>query len=233
MKQTTSTGRRYNPMLPYVLPFALYLLLTQIPLQFPACYPVLYALCVGLVGAATLYLLRGRALFAIHPRVLPGILFGIVGILLWIGLCSLQLEATLTAGLPEWLQPQPRSAFNPFQEIASPVGQWSFIAFRILGIALLVPLVEEIFWRGFLLRWIISPDWQHVAVGRYSFKSFCWVVLLFTLAHPEWFAAAVYCSLLNLLLYWKKDLWNCIVAHSVSNLMLVFYVLATGAWHLW
>lgn len=233
MQQTAPATQQPVTMLPYVLPFALYLLLTQIPRQFPACYPWLYALCVTLVGLATITLLRGKRLVRFHGHILPGILVGIVGIVLWILLCNLQLEATIMNSLPGWLQPQPRAAFNPLQDISNPFGQWSFIAVRILGMAVLVPFAEEIFWRGFLLRWIISPNWQKLEIGSYSLKSFCWVVLLFTLAHPEWLAAIVYCSLLNLLLYWKRDLWNCIVAHGISNLILAIYVLATGTWQLW
>ncbi len=231
--QQTAPASTPLPSLPYIAPFALYLLLTQIPLKFPAHYPWLHGGCVLLVGLVTIGLLRGKGLVRIHGDILPGILCGIVGILLWILLCNLQLEALLMQHLPDWLQPESRAAFNPLAEIASPLGRWSFIAVRILGMAVLVPFAEELFWRGFLLRWIISPDWRQVSIGHYSLKSFVWVVLLFTLAHPEWLAAAVYCSLLNLLLYWKRDLWNCIVAHGVSNLLLAIYVLLTGAWQLW
>lgn len=233
MQQTAAATQKPISMRPYVIPFALYLLLTQIPLKFPACYPWLYALCVTVVGLATIYLLRGKGLVRYHGNILPGILVGSIGIFLWIVLCNLHLEAAIMSYFPDWMQPTPRAAFNPFQDIANPLGQWSFIATRILGMAVLVPFAEEIFWRGFLLRWVISPNWQQVEIGSYSVKSFCWVVLLFTLAHPEWFAAIVYCALLNLLLYWKRDLWNCIVAHGVSNLILAIYVLATGTWQLW
>jgi CAAX prenyl protease-like protein len=223
----------WQSALPWVLPFALYLILTQIPLRFPVHYPWLYTLCVLTVGAVTVGLLRGKGLLRCHRQVLAGIVFGLAGIAVWIFLADLNLERHLFAFLPEGLQPQPRAAFNPFREITPLTGQWSFIAIRLLGIAVLVPLAEELFWRGFLLRWIIAPDWQAVAPGRYSLKSFLWVTLLFTLAHPEWLAAAVYCMLMNLLIYWKKDLWNCIIAHSVSNFCLVIYVLATGTWGLW
>jgi hypothetical protein len=232
MEKTARTAR-WPIALPYLLPFALYLLLTQIPLQFPRHYPGLHSLVVLAVGAVTVGLLRGKGLVRCHRQVTAGIVFGLVGIALWIFLADLNLERHLLAWLPEGLQPQPRAAFNPFRDIAHPAAQWGFIAIRLLGIAVLVPLVEELFWRGFLLRWIISPDWQAVELGRYTFKSFLWVTLLFTLAHPEWLAAASYCMLLNLLLYWKKDLWNCIVAHGVSNLCLAIYVLATGTWSLW
>jgi CAAX prenyl protease-like protein len=223
----------WQSALPWVLPFALYLVLTQIPLRFPRHYPSLYTLCVLVAGFITVGLLRGRGLVRCHRQVLAGIVFGLAGIALWIFLADLDLERHLFSLLPESLRPQPRAAFNPFQEIAHPAARMGFMAVRLLGIAVLVPVAEELFWRGFLLRWIIAPDWQAVKLGRYSFKSFFWVTLLFTLAHPEWLAAAIYCMLMNLLIYWKKDLWNCIVAHGVSNLCLAIYVLATGTWKLW
>lgn len=232
MPQSTASQKSLAS-LPYILPFALYLLLTQIPPKFPEYYPLLHGSCVVLVGLITIGLIRGKGLIRFHGDILPGILFGIGGIILWIFLYELQLEAMLAKYLPDWLMPEARAAFNPCQDIASTVGRWSFIAIRILGMAVLVPFVEELFWRGFLLRWVISPKWQQVPIGSYSLKSFTWVVLLFTLAHPEWLAAAVWCSLINLLLYWKHDLWNCIVAHGVSNLLLVIYVLLTGTWQLW
>mgnify|MGYP002683041209 CR=1 FL=1 len=92
---------------------------------------------------------------------------------------------------------------------------------------------EEIFWRGFLLRWLTNAEWEKVPLGRFSGMSFLLVTLLFTLAHPEWLAAAVYCALLNGFIYWKQDLWSCVVAHGVSNLLLGLYVLTTEHWWLW
>lgn len=219
--------------LPYVLPFALYVLLTQIPLQFPDQYPWLYGASVLTVGAVTFRLLYRQGLIRCHSQVMSGVVFGLAGIVLWIFIADLHLEKYLLVYLPAGFQPSPRAAFNPFVEIVSPLGRWSFIAIRLLGIAVLVPLIEELFWRGFLLRWIAAENWQAEALGKFSLKSFLWVTLLFVLAHPEWLAAAVYCMLLNLLIYWKKDLWNCIVAHSVSNLVLAAYVMSTGNWDLW
>jgi CAAX prenyl protease-like protein len=220
-------------MLPYVLPFVLYLALTQLPGYYPDYYPQLYAAVVVVVGATTLWLLRSRGIVRPHFRVLTGVNVGVAGIVLWIALCRLNLEQTLAEFLPSFLRPSQRAGFNPFEKIASPLGCWAFIAIRLLGLAVLVPVVEELFWRGFLLRWLISADWQKVNLGQFSTLSFCGVTLLFTLVHPEWVAAAVYCALLNGLLYWKRDLWICIVAHGMSNLLLGIYIMTTGAWELW
>jgi uncharacterized protein len=216
----------------YVLPFVLYLAFTQVIAAYPDQYAWLYPAVVLLVGFVTLSLLRGRRLFRPHRDVLAGVIVGLIGIALWIGLCRLNLEQPAGVYFPSWLQPK-RAAFNPFHNIAEPVTRWAFIVARLAGLVILVPVVEELFWRGFLLRWLLSPDWEHEKLGQMSARSFAVVTLLFTLAHPEWIAAAVYCSLLNGLLYWKRDLWNCIVAHGVSNLVLGIYILSMGSWELW
>ena len=220
-------------MLAYVLPFALYLALTQIPSAFPRHYAWLYSAVVLAVGCVTVSLLRGRRLIRPHRRVILGLIVGLVGIAVWIGLSGLGFEQAVGAHLPTWLRPKPRAAFNPFESLGHPLALWGFIAVRLSGLVLLVPIVEELFWRGFLLRWLISPDWQQQELGQFTPGSFVGVTVLFALAHPEWLAAVVYCSLLNGLLYWKRDLWNCVVAHAVSNLVLGIYVLWAGAWELW
>ncbi|MCH5373600.1 MAG: CAAX prenyl protease-related protein, partial [Planctomycetes bacterium] len=219
--------------LPYVLPFGLYLVLTVLAARFPDVYPQAYSGAVVIVAVASLWLLRGRGIIVPHWRVGQSVLVGLVGIVLWIGLSSLQLESAIASHLPHWLRPSARAGFNPFESMSGPSGIWFFLAVRLVGLAVLTPLVEELFWRGFLLRWIISPDWQDVPLGRLTLRSFVIVTLLFTAAHPEWLAAAVYCALLNAWIYWKKNLWDCIVAHAVSNLALAVYVLSTGAWWLW
>jgi CAAX prenyl protease-like protein len=219
-------------MAAYVVPYALYIVGMQLLPSDPHLYAWAYPVMVLVIGAVTVGLLRGRQIFRPHRDVLAGVLVGLVGIALWIGLCKLDLEKHLTAHLPSWLQSN-RTAFNPFDKIAHPAGVWGFIAMRLIGLVLLVPVAEELFCRGFLMRWLISPDWEKQNLGEFTWPSFAGVTLLFTLAHPEWVAAAVYCSLLNGLMYWKRDLWNCIVAHGVSNLVLGIYILTTEEWQLW
>jgi CAAX prenyl protease-like protein len=217
----------------YVLPFLAYVLGAGVAASLPAVYPLAYAAVVALVTAATWYLLRGRQIFVPHWRVGEAIAVGLVGIALWIGLSDLGLEKILAQFLPEWLRPGSRPAYNPFEALTQPIMAWGFIGVRMIGLVILVPIAEELFWRGFLSRWLISAEWEAIPLGRFTGTSFALVALLFTAAHPEWLAAVVYCTLLNGLLWWKKDLWSCIVAHGVSNLALGFYILATGAWWLW
>ncbi len=79
------------------------------------------------------------------------------------------------------LRPGVRTAYNPFEELTQPWAIYTFIAFRMVGLSLLVPVAEEIFWRGFLARWLISEDWQDVKLGTYTPSSFWYVVGMFYL----------------------------------------------------
>ena len=199
-----------------------------------------YPLGYGVVASLTAFSLwrlwptdLRRSIMPIHFRIGWGVVFGLVGIIFWIILSHLHLERLLTSGLPAWLQVGERVSFNPLMEMNSPLTLSLFLIVRFVGIAALVPLVEELFWRCFLLRWTIDPEWQQIPLGTFTWPSCLTVTALFTLAHPEWFAAASYCLLINGLLYWKKDLWLCVVAHGVSNFALAVYVLITGHWFLW
>lgn len=218
----------------YVLPFALYLLGTNVVARFgDRWYPLTYSILVAIVLATTWWLLRHSKAIQPHWKVAPAVGVGLLGIVLWILLSKLHLEQMLGQYLPSFLRPEERVGYNPFSELSGDVRIWSFIAIRLVGIAVLVPIAEELFWRGFLLRWLIDPEWKKIPLGEYTLSSCMLVTLLFTLAHPEWLAAASYCLLINGLLYWKRDLWLCVVAHAVSNLALAIYVLSSGDWWLW
>ncbi len=217
----------------YVLPLVIYLLGTSVIGSTGLSYPVAYTGVVIVAGVVSAYLVGRNRPFPVHGRVGWGILFGLVGIGLWIWLCSLNLERHLDSILPKWLGRGERESFDPFGELSSLRAAWAFIGVRLLGLVVLVPIAEELFWRGFLARWLASDKWEDVPLGKFSPWSFAIVTLVFALAHPEWLAAAVYCMLLNGLLAWKKDLWQCVVAHATSNLVLAVYILTAGAWELW
>jgi CAAX prenyl protease-like protein len=225
------------PALPLIAPFVIYLVgsawLAKLPTNW---YWIGYA-CVATASLAVLLWLlspdRRNKLIQLHCRVGPGVATGVIGIALWIGISKLHLEQSVADFLPTWLQPGERVGFNPWDQLGGGLAIAAFLVVRISGIAIVVPLVEELFWRGFLLRWTIDPDWEKVPIGAFTWQSCLMVTALFTLAHPEWLAAATYCLLVNGLLYWKKDLWQCVVAHAISNLLLAFYVLATDNWWLW
>jgi CAAX prenyl protease-like protein len=216
-----------------VVPFAMYLLCTTAAAKAGENYPLGYGVAVLIVAAVCLVLLPGQGIIKPHARIFPAVGVGVVGICLWITISAAEFEATFAGYLPSMLAPTPRMAWNPFEQMSNPLAIGLFLAVRLFGLVILVPLVEELFWRGFLARWLIAPDWQRVPLGKFTPMSFAAVTVLFTLAHPEWFAAAAYCALLNGFLYYTRDLWSCIVAHGVSNFLLAVFVIFSGWWWLW
>jgi CAAX prenyl protease-like protein len=111
--------------------------------------------------------------------------------------------------------------------------QFFLIVSRLAGAVLVVPVMEELFWRSFLIRYIISPDFSRVAIGRFTWPSFLITAVLFGLEHNLFLAGILAGIAYNVLLLYTRSLSACIVAHAVTNLALGIYVLRTGKWYFW
>jgi len=136
----------------------------------------------------------------------------------------------------EWLgQPPRREGFDP--EFFGAFG-WPYalnLGMRFLRLVIVVPFIEEVFWRGFLLRYLIDGDFARVPFGTFSWKSFIIVTLAFCAEHapPDWPAALATGILYNFLACRTRNLAACVFAHAVTNLMLGIYVLHTRQWGFW
>ena len=110
---------------------------------------------------------------------------------------------------------------------------WPSIALHALAVSLLVPLMDELFWRSFLMRWLQQPQFEAVIPQRVGPKAIVLATFVYTLAHPYWLAAAL-AGLAYALLYIRTGkLWTPVVAHAVANAALCVWVVATGRWALW
>ena len=121
--------------------------------------------------------------------------------------------------------------YNPFQA-GTGVGIF-FAGIRLLGASLIVPFMEELFWRSFIIRYIISPDFRSVPIGKFTLASFLITIILFGVEHHLWLAGIMAGIAYNLLLYRTGRLWPCIVAHAVTNFILGIHVLTTEEWVWW
>ncbi len=110
---------------------------------------------------------------------------------------------------------------------------YAFILVRIFGASVIVPIFEELFWRSFILRYIINPDFTLVKIGTFSWLSFLISSVLFGLEHYYWLAGIAAGLLYNLLICRTRNIWYCIIAHGITNLALGIYVVKTGNWHFW
>ncbi|MCZ6801628.1 MAG: CAAX prenyl protease-related protein [Nitrospirae bacterium] len=121
--------------------------------------------------------------------------------------------------------------YNPF--VAGSTVGMVLAGIRIFGASIIVPLMEELFWRSFLLRYVINSRFETIPLGVFTVASFGITVILFGLEHNLWLAGMMAGAAYTLLIYHTKRLWPCIVAHGVTNLALGIHVLVTGEWQWW
>lgn len=219
--------RERMPWLPWVLPFALFLVLTGLEGQFTQVYPIFYTVKMALI-VVVLVRLR-KFLPEAKPRrdgVGLAIVFGIALFVLWL------VVDFITPHFPALFGN--RIGYNPFQEIANPVLRVLFLLVRFFGLIVIAPICEELFYRGFLLRFVTDmDDFRRVPIGRFNSTAFAAVVVLMAVSHPEWLAAAVFSAAMCALLARTRNLFACFVAHGVTNGLLGIYVLLFHDWRYW
>ncbi|HEU5118638.1 MAG TPA: CAAX prenyl protease-related protein, partial [Isosphaeraceae bacterium] len=166
VETTPSTGAYSRPAwLPYVMPMAAFLVLTTLEGQLPSkkgqidafWYPIAYALKVAVVLVVT-WLCRSTwkdlRPWPGMPAMVAAVGIGLLVLVLWVGLDKYY---------PRFDVQGSRSAFDPSR--LSDSGRWAFLAVRFFGLVALVPLIEELFWRSFLIRYIMNPDFWTVPIG--------------------------------------------------------------------
>lgn len=199
------------------------------------CYPVVYTVKMAATILSMLVVLKGYLAFPL--RITPlGFMVGAVGACFWIGICSLKLEETLLEpiGLGSFLGFGERSAYNPLEILAdTPTWARAFLGIRFIGLVLVVPVMEEFFLRGFLMRFVMAHEWWKIPFGKADATALVVGTVIPMLMHPaELFAAAVWFSLVTWLMLRTRNIWDCVVAHIVTNLLLGLYVVAYGHWEL-
>jgi CAAX prenyl protease-like protein len=109
-----------------------------------------------------------------------------------------------------------------------------FLGLRTLGSVALVPIAEELFWRGWLMRWLIDHDFEKVPLGKYAPEAFWLVAIFFASEHgPYWEVGLAAGVIYNWWMIRTKSLADCILAHAVTNGILAAYVMASGQWQYW
>lgn len=111
--------------------------------------------------------------------------------------------------------------------------KWLMVAVRVAGAVIIVPIMEELFWRSFLLRYLIKSDFTTVPVGTMTLFSFSAVALLFGFEHHYLFAGIMAGAIFNYIYYATRSITQCIVSHAVANLCLAAYVLLYQEWRFW
>lgn len=218
-----------SPIFVRCLPFGLYIALLVVEGLLPDWTPKLdvrwlYPLKAGLVALALAVLWRQYSEIKSYglpfKHLLLSIGVGIVVLVLWVNLnASWMLMGEVGRG------------YNPTNE----AGQidWLLVAFRIAGAALVVPVMEELFWRSFLQRWVQQADFMALQPAQIGLKALLITSALFAVEHLQWFAGLIAGLAYGWLYIRTRNLWSPIIAHAVTNGMLGGYVVATRQWSFW
>lgn len=105
---------------------------------------------------------------------------------------------------------------------------------RTIRAVLIVPVVEELFWRAWMMRWLINPNFLKVPLGTYSPFSFLITAILFASEHgPYWDVGLITGFIYNWWMIRTKSVANCILMHAVTNTLLSGYVMWWSQWQYW
>jgi uncharacterized protein len=146
-----------------------------------------------------------------------------------VGLAVFALWIVLTA---PWMRlGEPAASFVPVNADGSLQG--ALIALRLAGAVLVVPVMEELFWRSFLMRWIDRREFLTLAPQRTSMVAWLASSAVFALAHDLWLAGLLAGLAFGAIYRRTGQIWHAIAAHAVANLALGVWVLHERAWGFW
>jgi hypothetical protein len=216
---------RRHPAIPYVLPFGVFIALLLLQQLVAVPVWVRFAVSMAAILAVSLPVLRDGP-----SKPLLSILIGVAVFVIWVA--------------PDRLFPAWRHL--PIFDngiIGHPAGNTPpaskndvlFLFFRIAISALAVPILEELFWRGWLMRWLIdSRDFRKIPLGTYAPSAFWITALLFASEHGSFWDVGLAAGIVyNWWMIRTRNLWDCIIAHAVTNAILAWYVIGAGQWQYW
>lgn len=215
-----------------IAPFVIFLLITSFQGVFgDSSYFWLYAVKTFL-GAWMVWVTwdvvkEMRWAFSWEAVVVGVVVFG-----LWVGLEGLYPPFL---DIFSWKIPEEReTVWNPFEQFGdgSFLG-WLFVVIRIGGSSFVVPMIEEVFYRSFVYRWLINEKFEEVSIGHWDKRSFLITNIAFGLVHFEWLPG-IFCGLLyQWLVIRKKRIGDAMTAHAITNLLLGIYVVWRGHYYYW
>jgi CAAX prenyl protease-like protein len=223
---------RRHPIGARVIPFGVFVVLTFLQGQFPSPGQYWLYLAKVIAGGYLLWLARG-ALAELQWKFSGAALATGVGVfVLWVGLYPFLESLGIKSSFARFKTSGP--AWNPFATFgdSAPLA-WIFVIVRLAGSGLLVPMLEEIFFRSFLYRYLEKPDFLSVSLRTFSARAFFIASIIFGFEHGEWLAGILTGFIYQGLVLWKGRLGDAITAHAITNLLLGGWVVWKGAWEFW
>jgi len=215
-----------SPEIARVLPFAIFVLITALqgkPNEDSAYY--MYA-AKTVAGAWLLWEMRPFVAEMRWKFSWEAVAVGIGVFAIWVGL----------DGLYPRLSELDPSGWNPHKQYGQNSGlAWFYILVRLAGSSLVVPPMEEVFYRSFLYRYFVKLNFMNMPLGKYHALSFFVTSTIFGLMHPDRWLAGILCGLAYQWLVIRKDrLGDAMTAHGITNFLLGVWIIAkSNAWNFW
>ena len=216
-----------QPSVPYVAPFAAFILLLALTRQIRFGWWE-FPLWIVVMGP-TIWFCSRDVVDLRSPFWLRSCAMGLLVFAVWIAPDALisgyrdhwLFQNSITGSLSSTLDPALRN-------------DRSVLALRAFRAVIIVPVVEELFWRAWLMRWLIDTDFRRVPLGAWSAPSFWITAALFAAEHgPYWEVGLAAGIAYNGWMVRTRSLGDCILAHGVTNAALSIYTVATGKWEFW
>ncbi len=218
------SGRWQNsPALARVVPFAIFLGLTFCQGLFGDASRYWFYLAKTVVGAWLVWNMRAAVPEMRFAFSWEAVVVGVAVFVIWVGLDGFYPKLG-----------KPGAPWNPFDHFGNgSAAAWLFVVVRLAGSSLVVPQLEEVFYRSFLYRYIINANFLGVPLSRFHWFAFVAVSGIFAFEHYQWLAGLLCGFAFQGLVCWKGRLGDAMTAHALTNLLLGFWVVGTGAWQFW
>jgi uncharacterized protein len=225
-----------SPALVRVVPFLLFVALTVLQGSLGEASRYWFYCAKTLLGAVMLAAVWRHIAELRWVISWEAVVAGVLVFAFWVGLeghypgaaellVKLGLGQAPGAADPPW---NPHAQFGEGSALA-----WFFIVTRFAGSVLVVPPLEEVFYRSFLYRYVAARNWTQQPLGRFVAGPFIIVALVFGFAHFEWLPGILCAGIYQGLVCWKGRLGDALTAHAITNALLAAWVVWRGAWQFW
>ena len=211
-----------SPLAIRAVPFAIFVLLTAAPGRLGAESAYWFYFAKTLAGAGMIFALRPFIAEMRWAVSWEAIMIGVGIFALWVG---------LDPYFPHWMKSEPSNPLSQFS--GRPALAWFFISVHVLGMTLVVPPLEEVFYRSFLYRFIAAKDFMAVPLNRFLPLPFLVTTAAFGFEHSQWLSGILCGAAYQWLVLRKNRLGDAMTAHAVTNFLLGIWVVLRGAWNFW
>jgi uncharacterized protein len=223
MKRFSEKYFAASPIAARVAPFLIFLALTFLQGKFGAASAYWFYFAKTIAGAWLIWEMRPFVSEMRWAISWEAIAVGILIFAVWIGIDPFYPHLMKSGATGN-----PNEQFGENSVLA-----WFFIAVHILGMTLVVPPLEEVFYRSFLYRYVANQNFLSVPLNKFLPFPFFATAIVFGFSHNEWLAGILCGAAYQWLALRKNRLGDAMTAHAITNLLLGVWIVWRGQWHFW